>query len=54
MKDDRRHRFKEVSPGNHTLRLRHADTGHQERREVEVQAGKTIQLAIEWKKAEKK
>jgi hypothetical protein len=43
--------IKEIPPGKYTLWLRHPDTGHQERREVVIQAGKTIDLTIEWKKA---
>jgi plastocyanin len=39
-----------VPPGKYTLWLRHPDTGHQQRRPLEVKAGKTTQLNIEWKK----
>jgi plastocyanin len=46
--------IKDIPPGKYTLLLRHPDTGHQERREVEVQAGKTLELTIEWKKVNKK
>lgn len=46
--------IKDVPPGKHTLWLRHPDTGHQEHREVEVQAGKTLELTVEWNKVGKK
>jgi plastocyanin len=46
--------IKEIPPGRYVLWLRHADTGLQERRKVEVQAGKTLDLTIEWKKVDKK
>lgn len=42
-----------VPPGKYTLWLRHPDTGHQDRRAVEVTAGKTTQVKIEWVKAAK-
>jgi plastocyanin len=46
-------RIPDVPPGKFTLWLRHPDTGHQERRAVEVQARKTLELTIEWRKVEK-
>jgi plastocyanin len=49
-----RFQINEVPPGKYTLRLRHPDTGHQERREVEVQAGKPLELTIEWRKVDKR
>ncbi len=33
--------------------MRHADTGLQERRDIEVQTGKTVKLAIEWRMQDK-
>ena len=42
-----------VPPGKYTLWLRHPDTGHQDRRAVEVTAGKTTQVKIEWEKVGK-
>jgi plastocyanin len=45
--------IKDIPPGKYTLWLRHPDTGRQERREVEVQAGKTLELTIEWRKVDK-
>lgn len=42
-----------VPPGKYTLWLRHPDTGHQDRRAVEVIAGKTTQVKIEWEKVGK-
>jgi plastocyanin len=49
---DEKGRFQidQVLPGRYTLWLRHADTGQQERRTVEVRAGKATELAIEWQK----
>jgi plastocyanin len=44
----------DVPPGKYTLWLRHPDTGRQERREVEVQAGKTLELTIEWRKVDQR
>jgi plastocyanin len=41
--------IKDVPPGKYKLWLRHADTGLQERREVEVKAGQTAEVSIEWK-----
>ena len=35
-----------MPPGRYTLWLRHADTGHQERRTVEVQAGKAAKFRL--------
>jgi plastocyanin len=46
--------IRDIPPGKYTLWLRHPDTGRQERREVEVQAGKTLEQTIEWKGADKK
>jgi plastocyanin len=40
-----------VPPGKHTLLLTHVDTGLQERRTVNVEAGKTLELVIDWEKA---
>jgi plastocyanin len=38
----------EIPPGKYTIWLRHADTGREERREVEILPGKPTQLAFEW------
>lgn len=46
-----RFRIVGVAPGKHTLLFRHADGGLIERRTVEVKAGKTARLRVEWKKA---
>jgi hypothetical protein len=46
--------LKDIPPGKHTLWLRHPDTGYQERRTVEIQTGKALQLAIEWKTVDKR
>lgn len=43
-------RIEAVRPGKHTLVLTHADTGLQDRREVQVEAGKTAEVAVEWEK----
>jgi plastocyanin len=40
-----------VPPGKYTLLLRHPDTGHLERRPVEVDGGKRTELKVEWSKA---
>lgn len=42
-----------VPGGKYTLWLRHPDAGHQDRRAVEVTAGKTTQVKIEWEKVGK-
>jgi len=39
-----------VPPGKYTLWLRHQDSGLQERRQVEVAAGKTVEVAVDWDK----
>jgi plastocyanin len=41
--------LKDVPPGKHTLWLRHSDTGRHERRTVEVRAGQTVRVDVEWK-----
>jgi hypothetical protein len=46
-----RFRLERVPPGKYTLLLHHADTNRQERRTVEVAAGKTADIAITWDKA---
>jgi plastocyanin len=53
---DERGRFelKAVPPGRYTLLLRHPDTGMQERRQVEVKAGRAAEVAVEWKEARPK
>jgi plastocyanin len=40
-----------IPPGKYTLLCHHADTGLQERRTVQVQAGKTTTLQLDWEKA---
>lgn len=45
-------RIERVPPGKYALWLRHADTGQQERRAVEVQAGRTTEVKFEWKTGE--
>lgn len=42
-----------VPPGSHTLWLHHADTGKQEKRSVEVKAGETVKVKVEWDTAGK-
>jgi plastocyanin len=44
-------RIEKVPPGKYTLALVHPDTNLRERRTLEVQAGKTVELTIEWQKA---
>jgi hypothetical protein len=39
-----------VPAGKYTLLVRHPDAGHQDRRAVEVTAGETTQVKIEWEK----
>lgn len=46
-----RFRLDNVPPGTYTLWLRHADTGLQERRRVEVPPGKTVEVALDWNRA---
>lgn len=46
-------RINQIPPGTYTLRLRHQDTVSEERREVEIQPGKTVELAIEWRISKK-
>lgn len=43
-------RLDRVLPGKYTLLLAHPDTGHRERREVEVRPGRTVELTVEWQK----
>lgn len=45
--------LRDVPPGKYTLWLRHPDTGLQERREVEVKAGKVTEVGVEWKEGPK-
>lgn len=46
-------RIEGAPPGKYKLWLRHADTGHQERREVEVAGDKTTEVKVVWDKAGK-
>jgi plastocyanin len=43
--------IKDVPAGRHTVWVRHADTGRQERRSVEVRAGAITRVEVEWKTA---
>jgi plastocyanin len=43
--------IEDVPPGKYTLWLRHPDTGLEERRPVEVRAGQTAAVEVEWKEA---
>jgi hypothetical protein len=43
--------IEDVPPGEYTLWLRHPDTGLEERRPVEVRAGRPVAVEVEWKKA---
>ncbi len=45
-------RIEKVPPGKYTLLLVHPDTNLQERRPIEVQPNKTLELSVEWKKVE--
>ncbi len=45
-------RIEKVPPGKYNLLLVHPDTNHRERRPIEVQPNKTLELAVEWKKVE--
>lgn len=46
--------IKDVPPGKYKLMLRHPDTGLLERRDVEVRAGKTVEVDVEWKESRPK
>jgi len=41
----------DVPPGKYTLWLKHPDTGLQERKPIEVRAGQTAEVAVEWKES---
>jgi plastocyanin len=43
--------LKDVPPGKYTLWLKHPDAGLEERRPVEVRAGRTAEVEVEWKEA---
>lgn len=43
--------IKDVPPGKYTLLLRHPDTGLGERQQIEVRAGKKLEVAFDWKEA---
>ena len=43
-------KIERIPPGKHTVWLRHADSGKQERQQVQVEAGKTAELNVEWQK----
>jgi plastocyanin len=44
-------KIERIPPGKHTVWLRHADSGTQERQQIQVEAGKTAKLKVEWRKA---
>ena len=46
-------RIERVPPGKYTLVFSHADTLLQEKRTIEVQAGKTTDVKVEWSKIKK-
>jgi plastocyanin len=46
-------RIERVPPGKYTLLLHHADTLHSEKRTVQVVAGKTTDVPVEWTKVSK-
>jgi plastocyanin len=46
--------IKDVPPGKYKLWLYHPDTRLEDRREVEVRAGKKVEIDIEWKEAKPK
>jgi plastocyanin len=43
-------KIERVPPGKHSVWLRHADSALQERRQVHVEAGKTAELKVEWRR----
>lgn len=43
-------RIEKVLPGKYTLLLTHQDTLLRERRTVQVEAGKTVEVSVEWQK----
>jgi plastocyanin len=45
--------IKDVPPGTYTLWLHHADTGKEEKRQVEVKSGEAVKLKVEWVSAGK-
>lgn len=47
-------RIEGIPAGKYTLLLRHQDTGHVERRQVDVSAGTTRNVVVEWKRIESK
>jgi hypothetical protein len=46
-------KIERVPAGKYTLWLRHADTGQQERRSVQVKEGELTEARFEWSKASK-
>jgi plastocyanin len=44
----------DIPPGKYTLWLKHPDTGVQERRQIEVQAGQKVEVVVEWKESQAK
>jgi len=49
-----RFEIKDIPAGKYTLRLHHADTSLEEKKTVQVEAGKTIETAVEWTTTKKK
>jgi plastocyanin len=45
--------IRDLPPGKHTLYFHHPDTGKQDKRTVEVKAGETVKLQVEWQSAGK-
>jgi plastocyanin len=46
-------RIDDIPAGKHSLMLVHPDTNHRAKVEVEVQAGKTAEVTVEWKELKK-
>jgi plastocyanin len=44
----------DIPPGKYTLWLKHPDTGVQERRQIDVQAGQKVEVVVEWKESKPK
>jgi Carboxypeptidase regulatory-like domain len=43
--------LKDVPPGKYTLWVKHPDTGLQERKSIEVRAGQTAEVVVEWQES---
>jgi hypothetical protein len=46
--------IKDVPQGKYTLWLKHPDSRREDRREIEVKAGETTRVAVEWKELKPK